>query len=54
MYYGEKNGIQIDLARESDYNEISKFLRYGNGIQGYLRKSKDNEALALAKLLVED
>ena len=54
FYYGNKNGIQIDLAKESDYNEISKFLRYGNGIKEYLQNSTDCEPLAIAKLLVED
>ena len=52
-YYGEKNGIQIDLAKEKGYNEISKFLRYGEGIKEYLQKTTDTDPLALAKLLVE-
>ena len=54
FYYGNKNGIQIDLAKEKDYNEISKFLRYGNGIKEYLQNSTDCEPLAIAKLLVEE
>ena len=53
-YYGNKNGVSIDLAKENDYNEISKFLRYGNEIKEYLKNSKYTEPLALAKLLVED
>lgn len=52
-YYGEKNGIQIDLAKVKDYNEISKFLRYGEGVKEYLQKITDTDPLALAKLLVE-
>ena len=53
-YYGEKNDIQIDLAKEKDYNEISKFLRYGNGIKEYLQNSTDSEPLALAKMLIRN
>ena len=52
-YYGNKNGIQIDLAKEKDYNEISKFLNKKE-LREYLKNSKDNETIALAKLLVED
>ncbi len=53
-YYGNKNGIQIDLAKEKDYNEISKFLRYGNGVKEYFQNSTDSEPLALAKLLTKE
>lgn len=52
-YYGNQNGIQVDLAKEKDYNEISKFLRYGEGVKEYLQKTTDTDPLALAKLLVE-
>lgn len=52
-YYGNKNGVQIDLAKESDYNEISKFLDCGNSVKKYLQNSKDNETFAIAKLLVK-
>lgn len=41
-YYGNQNGIQVDLAKEKDYNEISKFLRYGNGGGEHLRKATEN------------
>ena len=51
-YYGNQNGIQIDLAKEKDYNEISKFLRYGNGVVEQLRNATESETLVLAKLLV--
>ncbi len=51
-YYGTKNGVSIDLAKVNAYNEISKFISYGNGVREYLKKSKDNEPVALAKLLV--
>lgn len=53
-YYSNKNGMQIDLAKEKDYNEISKFLCCGNGIKEYLQNSTDSEPLAFAKMLVED
>jgi DNA polymerase III alpha subunit (gram-positive type) len=52
-YYGNKNGIQIDLAKEKDYNEISKFLSQRE-LREYLKNSKDNETIALAKLLVKE
>ena len=52
-YYGNKNGIQVDLAKESDYNEISKFLNKKE-LREYLKNSKDNETIALAKLLVKE
>ena len=51
-YYGNQNGIQVDLAKEKDYNEISKFLRYGNGGEEHLRNATESERLVLAKLLV--
>lgn len=54
FYYGNKNGIQIDFAKEKDYNEISKFLRYGNGVKEYLQSTTESEPVAIAKLLVED
>jgi hypothetical protein len=50
-YYGEKNGIQVDLAKEKDYNEISKFISQRE-LREYLTKSKENETIAVAKLLV--
>ena len=53
-YYGNKNDISIDLAKEKDYNEFSKFLRYGNGVKEYLQKSTDSEPLVIAKLLVKN
>ena len=52
-YYGNKNGIQIDLAKEKDYNEISKFLCYGNGVKEYLQSTTESEPLAIAKLLIK-
>ena len=52
FYYSNKSGIQIDLAKEKDYNEISKFLRYGNGGEEHLRNATESETLVLAKLLV--
>ena len=54
FYYGNKNGIETNLAKADDYDEISKFLRYGNGIKEYLQNSTDCEPLAFAKMLVED
>lgn len=53
FYYGNKNGIQIDLAKEKDYNEISKFINQKE-LREHLKTTKDLEPLALAKLLVED
>ena len=53
FYYGNKNGIQIDLAKEKDYNEISKFLRYGNGVKEYLQSTTESDPLAIAKLLIK-
>ena len=53
FYYGNKNGFQIDIAKEKDYNEISKFLNKKE-LREYLKKSKDNETIALAKLLVKE
>ena len=52
-YYGNKNGFQIDIAKEKDYNEISKFISQRE-LKEYLKSSSDIEPLALAKLLVED
>ena len=51
-YYGNKNGVSIDLAKEDNYNEISKFLSYGNGGEDHLRNATESETLVLAKLLV--
>ena len=50
FYYVNKNGIQIDLAKEKDYNEISKFVNQ----REYLKTPKDIETIALAKLLVNN
>lgn len=51
-YYGKKCGVQIDLAKESYYNRISKFLDHDNKVNEYLKNSNDTELIALAKLLV--
>lgn len=52
-YYCKKNNVTIDLPKEKGYNKISKFLNKKELIE-YLKKSKNNETIALAKLLVED
>ena len=52
-YYGNKNGVSIDLAKEDNYNEISKFINQRE-LREYLKNTTDSEPLALAKLLVED
>ena len=52
LYYGNKNGVNVDLAKEKDHDEISRFLYYGNGIREYLQKSTDPETQALAKLFI--
>ena len=51
-YYGNKNGFQIDIAKETDYNEISKFISQRE-LREYLKSSSDIEPLALAKLLIK-
>lgn len=53
-YYGNKNGVETNLAKADDYDEISRFLRYGNGVKEYLQSATENEPVAIAKLLVED
>ena len=53
FYYGNKNGIQIDLAKEKDYNKISKFISKRE-LREYLKTPKDIETIALAKLLVNN
>ena len=52
-YYGNKNGIQIDLAKEKDYNEISKFLRYGEGVKEALQLATTSDTKILAQLLTK-
>ena len=44
--------MQIDLAKEKDDNEISKFINQRE-LREYLKNSKDNETIALAKLLIK-
>jgi DNA polymerase III alpha subunit (gram-positive type) len=53
LYYGNKNGVSINLAKEDNYNEISKFINKRE-LREYLKNTTDLEPLALAKLLVED
>lgn len=53
-YYGNKNGVETNLANADDYDEISRFLRYGNGVKEYLQSTTESEPVAIAKLLVED
>ena len=50
-YYGEKNGIHIDLAKEKDYNGISKFINQRE-LSTHLKNTTDIEPLALAKLCI--
>ena len=52
-YHGNQNGIQVDLAKESDYNEISKFINKKE-LSTHLKNTTDSEPLVLAKVLVED
>ena len=40
--------------KKKKHNEISKFLRYGEGVKEYLQKTTDTDPLALAKLLVNN
>ena len=53
-YYGNKNGIQLDLAKEKEYNEISKFLRYSEFLRENLKNSNDLESFAIAKILMKE
>ena len=53
-YYAQKYGVSVDLAKESDYDKISKFLRYGEGVRECLQSTSDSDPLALAKLLVDE
>lgn len=53
-YYSNKNGTNIYLAKEKDYNEISRFINCGNGVREYLKNATETESLALAKLLVNN
>ena len=51
-YYGNKNNVTIDLAKEKDYNEISKFINQKE-LREHLKTTIDLEPLALAKLLIK-
>ena len=53
-YYGNKNGVETNLAKVDDYDEISSFLRYGKRVKVYLENSFDSETLTFAKLLVKE
>ena len=52
-YYGNKNGVETNWAKADDYDEISKFLRYGNDVKEYLQSTTESEPLAIAKLLIK-
>ena len=52
LYYANKNNIVLELAKEDNYNEISKYLNCKEHRE-YLKNFTDNEPLALAKLLVK-
>ena len=52
-YYANKNNVTIKLANPEDYDEISRFLRYGNNLRETLKTVKDLETVILANLLVE-
>ena len=52
-YYGGRLKVEIELAKEVDYNEISKFLSCGEGKEEYLKNSKDIETIALAELIIK-
>ena len=52
-YYCKKNNVTIDLPKEKDYNEISKFISQRE-LREYLKSSSDIEPLALAKLLIKE
>lgn len=53
-YYGDKNGVETNLAKADDCNEISKFLRYGKGVKEALQLATTSDTEILAKLLVEN
>ena len=50
-YYGNKNDVKIDLAKADDYDEISKFLRYDEGVKEHLQKAIEPDPFVLAKAL---
>ena len=52
LYYANKNNIVLELAKDDDYNEISKYLNCKEHRE-YLKNFTDNEPLALAELLVK-
>lgn len=52
-YYGNKNGVEINLARADDYDEISKFLRYGEGVKEALQLATTSDTKILAQLLTK-
>ena len=52
-YYGNKNGIETNLAKADDYDEISKFLRYGEGVKEALQLATTSDTKILASLLIK-
>ena len=52
-YYGNKNGIEPNLAKADDCDEISKFFRYGEGVKEALLLATTSDTEILAQLLTK-
>lgn len=52
-YYGNKNGVETNLAKADDYDEISRFLRYGEGVKEALQLATTSDTKILAQLLTK-
>lgn len=52
-YYGNKNGVEIELAKADDCDEISNFLRYGEKVKEALQLATTSDTEILAKLLIK-
>lgn len=54
VYYSNRNGVSVNLAKPSEENNISTFLQYRNReIREYLKNTSEKETIALAKLIVK-
>lgn len=52
-YYGNKNGIETNLAKADYYDEISKFLRYDEEVEKALQLATTSDTKILAQLLTK-
>ena len=54
VYYSDRNGVTVNLAKPSEENNISAVLQYRNRrITKYLENTSEEETIALAKLIVK-